>query len=133
MRIVRIPFSRTLLRSGKVSKDLMLSVVNALPDGSNIVGFGNSSSEFMDYIFVESNTFKEVSESSMPPDCQVHLICNSGVTKVDRIDFSNAIEQCFTGVVGMTTLKIPKCNHNWKLYSGIMDTFEYCTICNEKK
>lgn len=31
------------------------------------------------------------------------------------------------------TVKVPTCNHSWKVYTGFTDSYEYCDVCGVKK
>ena len=47
--------------------------------------------------------------------------------KVDIRDFKDAKHEYMDKVVSAP------CNHKWKRYTGLMDSFDYCEICDEKR
>ena len=44
-------------------------------------------------------------------------------------DYTTGSYQIFRPIKNMSKI----CNHSWKLYQGLIKTYEYCTNCDEKK
>ena len=160
MRYIRIPFSRLALNYSRngLSKDLFAQLLLCLPKDASIVGFGNDGSIATDYIFVQSSLFLDVPSGGIPPDCQgIFKTDNNGVEYCLTVDIGHAVDPVASAALNappiatipantiggkiivtfphtyLSTFKDPGCAHFWKTYTGLSDSFEYCTTCNEKK
>jgi hypothetical protein len=122
-RLARISFSRqALLLGGGLSLGLMNELLSFLPSDSSICGFGSDPCTFEDYIFITSSLFKEADQGQSIPNCYVLINRDSsGDCHIDRIDFSNAIEDR------------ANCTHAWKRYQGFSSFNEECTVCGVTK
>ena len=128
MRLARIGFHRmTMMRTEGMELALFQKMLTGLPADAKIVGFGEDTGYGLCYILVTSKQFKEIAEGYRPSDITAHF---ENVYSEDRgyeavfkrLDMSDAIEQS-------------NCCKSWdmKLYTGIYDSYKYCTKCGKKE
>lgn len=128
MRLARIAFQRmAMMRTEGMELHLFQEMLKGLPSDAKIVGFGEDISYGLCYVMVTSKQFKEVQEGYRPSDITAYFENvyseDKGYEAVfKRLDMSEALEQA-------------SCCKTWdmKLYTGIMDSYKYCTKCGKKE
>lgn len=129
MRVARLIFDRMFLMSQNgLKKDFMHQILDKLPADASIVGFGESPVSLASYIFVHSDSFKDIDEGSIPPDIVVVITKTvDGIERVTDLDMFYALDSNKSPVKQFCIL------HQWETYTGLMASYEYCRICGEKK
>ena len=118
MKYVRIPFSVSFMSQGGIGKKEFSEMINLLPVDAKVIGFGTGNFDMVSYIFISSDSFKDVETGSLPPDATpMFKKLSSGNVVCEGITYSK------TGLI---------CAHSWHTYSGLTETYEYCVICGEK-
>jgi hypothetical protein len=123
MKIVRMPFSRTVLMSTQgIPTHLLTETFLLMPPDSKLVGCGTDTMYFLDYMFFSSDAFKDIPEASAIPDIIPTFKMNSdGTPYVEKIDFGNVLASG------------ESCYHVWEVVPGFTNSYECCRNCGAKK
>lgn len=163
-RIARLGFThQALYLAGGIEIDLFNKMLAFLPQGSKIVGLGHDTSLNIDYIFVESDHFREIPVNQIVPDITATFTRDlNGTPHCVGIDLKDALmtggsgggnfvmgniplaQACpVTSGGGGTVVLTPgtsinlgaasTCKHIWKVHHGLFEYYEYCDTCGEKK
>lgn len=147
MKVARMSFDRqVLMGNGGLSTDLFKQVMDHLPKGTSIVGFGHDMSSMVDYVFVENDSFIDQPTGGLPPDIIVFFSRNfGGDVTCSGVDCSYAMPIGSQSV----TIKIPDpgapsykvyghgagsvCRHEWETTTLFNLPEESCKHCGVKK
>lgn len=128
-RAGRLGFSRqVLLATGGIEKGLIIAMLQRLPEDAKIMAFGESHADGSLYMWITSDSFKEVTEGSMySNDITVTFKRNpDGSVICENVDYSACLD-ADTGVNPKT------CAHEWDWYLGVLTSEEYCKKCKITK
>lgn len=123
MRIARMAFTRSaLLSQNGITLPLLKQMLNLMPPDTALVGCGFDQCSCLDYIFFTSSTFIDVDRGDTVPNIFPQFVRNSDeTTSCTHIDFCNAMDSKVS------------CLHLWSTHVGLVETYEYCKVCNVRK
>lgn len=141
MKVARMSFNRqVLMGNGGLSTDLFKQVMDHLPKGTSIVGFGHDMSSMIDYVFIENDSFADQPTGGIPSDITVlfsrgfdgSIICTG-------VDWSYAMpsgpKSSYATSSGVYTHKSSSslCAHEWEMTTLFNLPEESCKHCGVKK
>lgn len=56
-----------------------------------------------------------------------------GISHAKFLDEAESDFRGFSTVSNANTIKSKFCYHDWKSYHGLLESYEYCSICNERR
>lgn len=122
MRQASVSFPNVTIKSGIITKNILRSVIDALPSDSSFVGVNDGYADGKVRIHVTSSSFKDLNEGDLIPEIDVHFDLDEfQIPQFTRLDMSSALDSS------------QGCSHVWREYVGIMEVFRYCEKCNEKE
>lgn len=114
-----------LCRNGGIPKEIFEQMISLLPKDYSIIGFGEDRTNLLSYMFIKSDSFVDTPELVGPPDITpwFRREVKDGVQRdfCEKIDFGNALQAQAI------------CIHHWVPYVGVMNRYDYCSICGVKK
>ena len=120
MKYVKVPFDhRIMYQNGGIEADLFCQMLKKFPSDSKVIGFGRDDSTMIDYMFISSDQFDEVDLLSFPPSASVSFRKNpDGTVICESVYFGKSSKICI---------------HDWFLYIGLSETYNYCKNCGVKQ
>jgi hypothetical protein len=140
--------------NGGISIQLFQDILYRLDIRTKVVGFGHNLGQVSSYICFENPRFKIVPNGQEPPEITPIMGRDlNGRATCLSVDISAALDPALvpapttfalpsgTGkylvsghVVGeWTPPDSPTCAHTWQSYTGMRETYEFCTFCGVKK
>lgn len=133
MNFARMGFSSSLIYTTGVSVDLMQSIFKLMPADSRFVGLSVDHMKSVCYLHFMSSQFAICAPGQEIPIIMPWFKTNYSngfsTTVVEKIDFGDAIPA--TSAIQTTHSSCG--NHIWTKYTGISETYEFCTCCGVKK
>lgn len=142
--------AQAMIAYSGLPKDLFKAMLDFLPADASIIGFNMDHATNLYFMFITSDSFKEVPTGHIPPEITANFTRNfDGSANCTGVDITNAEDKVKIITGGPITVTLPKaipnfnmppthkvqpfCIHDWTHYFGLNDSYEYCKDCGVKK